>query len=66
MEVMDNKEIILSFGNTYLKLQKRCGNEDGLFFFFFFDKTQQYHNFEDGLKMILRFKMVNNEVNNNK
>ena len=65
MEVMDNKEIILSFGNTYLKLQKRCGNEYGLFFFFL-DKTQQYHNFEDGLKMILRFKMVNNEVNNNK
>lgn len=60
---MDNKETILSFGNTYLKLQKRCGNEYGLFFL---DKTQQYHNFEDGLKMILRFKMVNNEVNNNK
>ena len=62
---MDNNETILSFGNTYLKLQKRCGNEDGLFFFCF-DKTQQYRNFEDGLKMILRFKMVNNEVNNNK
>ena len=62
---MDNNETILSFGNTYLKLQKQCGNVVGLFFFFF-DKTQRYRNFEDGLKMILRFKMVNNEVNNNK